>query len=202
LLFGINSEPRQIHAPDQQNDYLEEDAANLALMLSRMKGEPPVKAQLLHYLQEFYHDAVDLNAVIKQSLIDLSLEEKGGFTTPAVRMSDGTLRWLSLLAILLNPTPPPLVCIEEPELGLHPDIIPVLAKLLVEASQRMQIVVTTHSDALVEQLTEVAESVVVCEKRQGATVMRRLQMAELSKWLSEYSLGELWRKGEIGGTRW
>jgi len=200
--FGINSEPRQIHAPDQQNDYLEEDAANLALMLSRMKGEPPVKAQLLHYLQEFYHDAVDLNAVIKQSLIDLSLEEKGGFTTPAVRMSDGTLRWLSLLAILLNPTPPPLVCIEEPELGLHPDIIPVLAKLLVEASQRMQIVVTTHSDALVEQLTEVAESVVVCEKRQGATVMRRLQMAELSKWLSEYSLGELWRKGEIGGTRW
>src|SRR6185437_3124299 len=103
--FGINSEPRQIHAPDQQSDYLEEDAANLALMLSRMKAEPPVKAQLLHYLQEFYHDTVDLNAVIKQSLIDLSLEEKGGFTTPAVRMSDGTLRWLSLLAILLNPTP-------------------------------------------------------------------------------------------------
>jgi predicted ATPase len=200
--FGINSEPRQIHAPDQQSDYLEEDAANLALMLSRMKADPPVKNQLIQYLQEFYHEAVDLNAVIKQSLIDLSLEERGGFTTPAVRMSDGTLRWLSLLAILLNPTPPPLVCLEEPELGLHPDIIPVLAKLLKEASQRMQIVVTTHSDTLVESLTEVAESVIVCEKREGSTVLQRLQMSELSKWLSEYSLGDLWRKGEIGGRRW
>jgi predicted ATPase len=200
--FGINSEPRQIHAPDQQSDYLEEDAANLALMLNRMKAEPPVKNELLQYLQEFYHDAVDLNAVIKQSLIDLSLEEKGGFTTPAVRMSDGTLRYLSLLAILLNPTPPPLVCIEEPELGLHPDIIPVLARLLKHASQRMQIIATTHSDALIEELTETPESVIVCEKHGGATVMRRLEMAELSKWLNEYSLGELWRKGEIGGTRW
>src|SRR5258708_90994 len=161
--FGINSEPRQIHAPDQQSDYLEEDAANLALLLGRMKTDPPTKNLLLRYLQEFYHEAVDLNAEVKQSLIDLSLEERGGFKTPAVRMSDGTLRWLSLLAILLNPTPPPLVCIEEPELGLHPDIIPVLATLLTEASQRMQIVVTTHSDALVEELTETAEYVIVCE---------------------------------------
>jgi predicted ATPase len=200
--FGLSSEPRQIHAPDQQSDFLEEDGANLALMLSRLKADPMAKNELIRYLQEFYHDAVDVNAVIKQGLIDLSLEEQGGFTTPAVRMSDGTLRWLSLLAILLNPMPPPLACIEEPELGLHPDIIPVLARLLKEASQRMQIVVTTHSDALVEELTETAESVIVCEKQNGSTVLRRLQIAELSKWLKEYSLGELWRKGEIGGTRW
>jgi predicted ATPase len=153
-------------------------------------------------LREFYHEAEDINSVIRESLIDLRLEERGGFTTPAVRMSDGTLRWLSLLAILLNPTPPPLVCIEEPELGLHPDIIPVLARLLKEASMRMQIIVTTHSDALVEELTETAESVIVCEKHDGATILRRLQMSELSKWLNEYSLGELWRRGEIGGTRW
>lgn len=200
--FGINSELRQIHAPDQQSDYLEEDGANLALVLGRMKADPPIKKELLRYLREFYHEAEDINSVIQESLIDVRLEEHGGFTTPAVRMSDGTLRWLSLLAILLNPTPPPLVCIEEPELGLHPDIIPVLARLLKEASLRMQIIVTTHSDALVEELTEIAESVVVCEKHEGATVLRRLQMDELSKWLSQYSLGELWRKGEIGGTRW
>ncbi|HXB22241.1 MAG TPA: AAA family ATPase [Candidatus Solibacter sp.] len=200
--FGINSEPRQIHVPDQQSEYLEENASNLALLLTRMKADPPIKNQLLRYLQEFYQEAVDLNADIKQGLLDLSLEERGGFTTPAVRMSAGTLRWLSLLAILLNPTPPSLVCIEEPELGLHPDIIPALARLLKEASQRMQIVVTTHSEALVEELTETAESVIVCEKHNGSTVLRRLQMIELSKWLSEYSLGQLWRKGEIGGTRW
>lgn len=200
--FGINSEPRQIHTPDQQSDYLEENAANLALILNRIKADPSVKSQLIQYLQEFYYEAVDLNTVIKQSLIDLSLEERGGITTPAVRMSDGTLRWLSLLAILLNPTPPPLVCIEEPELGLHPDIIPVLARLLKEASQKMQLVITTHSDKLVEELTEIAESVIICEKREGSTVLQRLEMNELSKWLNEYSLGELWRKGEIGGRRW
>jgi predicted ATPase len=200
--FGINSEPRQIHAPDQQSDYLEEDGSNLALLIGRMKADPPTKGPMLRYLKEFYHNAEDLHAVPKESLIDLRLEETSGFTTPAVRMSDGTLRWLSLLAILLNPTPPPLVCIEEPELGLHPDIIPVLARLLKEASLRMQLVVTTHSEALVEELTETAESVIVCEKRDGATTLRRLKMDELSQWLNDYSLGELWRKGEIGGTRW
>jgi predicted ATPase len=200
--FGINSRSRQIHTPNQQSEYLEEDASNLALVLSRMKNLPPTKVQLIQFLKEFYPEAEDINISIKEGLIDLRLEEQGGFTTPAARMSDGTLRWLSLLAVLLNPTPPPLVCIEEPELGLHPDIIPTLVRLLIEASLRMQIIITTHSDALVEELTETPESVIVCEKHNDATVLRRLQQKELSKWLSEYSLGQLWRKGEIGGTRW
>jgi predicted ATPase len=200
--FGINTEARHIHAPDQQSDHLEEDGANLALMLNRMKADPPTKVELLRYLKEFYRDAEDINSVIKEGLIDLRLEEQSGFTTPAVRLSDGTLRWLSLLTILLNSTPPPLVCIEEPELGLHPDVIPILARLLIDASHRMQLIVTTHSDVLVEGLSETPESVVVCEKRNGATELRRLELHELSKWLNEYSLGELWRKGEIGGTRW
>jgi predicted ATPase len=200
--FGINSEPRQIHTPDQQSEYLEEDASNLALVLSRMKNDPATKVRLIQFLKEFYQEAQDINISIKEGLIDLRLEERSGFTTPAVRISDGTLRWLSLLAVLLNPTPPPLVCIEEPELGLHPDIIPTLARLLIEASQRMQIIITTHSDALIEELTETPESVIVCEKQNDATVLRRLQQKELSKWLNEYSLGQLWRKGEIGGTRW
>lgn len=200
--FGLGSEARQIHAPDQQSGHLEEDGANLALMLSQMKADPPTKTQLLRYLKEFYPDAEDINSVVREGLIDLRLEERGGFTTPAVRLSDGTLRWLSLLAILLNPTPPPLVCIEEPELGLHPDVIPTLARLLIDASQRMQLVVTTHSDVLVEALSETPESVIVCEKRDGATVLKRLEPTELKEFLKKYSLGELWRKGEIGGTRW
>jgi len=200
--FGIDSEPRLVHAPDEQSDYLEESGSNLALLINRMQADPPTEDQLLHYLKEFYPDAEDLNVVIREGLIELRIKERSRFTTPAVRMSDGTLRWLSLLAILLNPTPPPLVCIEEPELGLHPDIIPVLARLLKRASDRMQLIVTTHSESLVEELTETPESVIVCEKKDGATCLRRLQMEELSKWLSEYSLGDLWRKGEIGGTRW
>ena len=121
---------------------------------------------------------------------------------PASRLSDGTFRWLCLLAILLDPDPPPLVCIEEPEIGLHPDIVVELAELLCEASKKMQLIVTTHSSTLVDSLTQAPEAVIVCEKVKGATRLQRLKADELRPWLANYSLGELWRSGEIGGNRW
>jgi predicted ATPase len=117
-------------------------------------------------------------------------------------LSDGTLRYLCLLAILCHPEPPPLLCIEEPELGLHPDVLPSLAQLIVEASERTQLIVTTHSDVLVDAMTEQPESVVVCEKHDGRTEMRRLRKEDLTVWLNKYRLGQLWAKGELGGTRW
>jgi len=94
------------------------------------------------------------------------------------------------------------VCIEEPELGLHPDIMPNLAAMLRSASERMQLVVTTHSTILVDALTDDPESVIVCEKRKGSTSLQRLERDSLKEWLRDYSLGELWRRGEIGGNRW
>ena len=121
---------------------------------------------------------------------------------PATRLSDGTLRFLCLLSILCHPNPPPLVCIEEPELGLHPDVLPVLSDLLREASQRCQLIVTTHSDMLVDTLTDTPESVVVCEKHDGMTEMHRLDKADLTEWLKRYSLGDLWTRGDLGGNRW
>ena len=90
-------------------------------------------------------------------------------STFAPRLSDGSLRYLCLLAVLCHPTPPSIICIEEPETGLHPDIISKVADLLVEASQRSQIFVTTHSDVLVDALTDIPDAVVVCEKVDGAT---------------------------------
>lgn len=117
-------------------------------------------------------------------------------------MSDGTLRYLCLLAILCHPKPPPLICIEEPELGIHTDIIPVLATLLKEAATRTQLIVTTHSEALVDELSDTPDSIHVCEKKQGCTQFRRLETDDLKDWVKKYSLGEFWRKGEIGGNRW
>ena len=117
-------------------------------------------------------------------------------------MSDGTLRYLCLLAILCDPEPPALICIEEPELGLHPDILPKLAEYLVAASKRTQLIVTTHSDILIDAMTERPEVVLVCEKHNGCTKIRRLDQNELKVWLNKYRLGELWIKGQIGGTRW
>lgn len=127
---------------------------------------------------------------------------EGDFVIPAGRLSDGTLRYLCLLAILCDPTPPPLICIEEPELGLHPDMLPKLADLLREASGRTQLVVTTHSDVLVDAMTESPESVVVIEKHGGETTMNRLKADDLKVWLDKYRLGQLWTRGQIGGTRW
>jgi predicted ATPase len=127
---------------------------------------------------------------------------EGDFTIPATRLSDGTLRYLCLLAILCDPTPPPLICIEEPELGLHPDIIPKIADLLNAASERTQLIVTTHSDILVDAMTERPDAVLVCEKHNGKTSVRRLESEKLEKWLIDYRLGELWTRGTLGGTRW
>jgi predicted ATPase len=130
------------------------------------------------------------------------VEEENGIAILATRLSDGTLRWLSLLTILLHPEPPPLVCIEEPELGLHADMIRALVKLVVNASERMQRVVTTHSDAVVDELSGTPEAVIVCEKHESSTALKRLTQEELSEWLSRYTLGQLWRTGEIGGNHW
>jgi predicted ATPase len=106
------------------------------------------------------------------------------------------------MALLLDPTPPPLICIEEPELGLHPDILPTIAEMLIEASQRTQLIVTTHSDSLVSALSQYPESVVICERDDTGSHLRRLEPDKLKDWLENYTLGDLWRMGEIGGNRW
>jgi len=85
---------------------------------------------------------------------------------------------------------------------MHPDIIPTIARLLKEASKRTQLIVTTHSDILIDELSEDPESVVVCEKENGQTTMKRLDSPALSEWLEKYRLGQLWTKGELGGVRW
>jgi hypothetical protein len=101
---------------------------------------------------------------------------------------------------LLDPNPGPLTCIEEPETGLHPDALAIVGDALREASTRTQLIVTTHSDALVDRFTDEPENVVVCERDfDEGTTFRRLSREKLKEWLDEYTLGELWRRGEIGG---
>ena len=86
---------------------------------------------------------------------------------------------------------------------MHPDAMPLIAEALVEASEWMQLIVTTHSEALVDALTDRPESVLVCERDfDNGTQMKRLDRADLKDWLQRYTLGQLWRKGEIGGGRW
>ena len=119
------------------------------------------------------------------------------FGFPPSMLSDGTLKLIFLITLLKAPDPPPLICIDEPETGLHPEWIKLVAELLAEASTRTQIIVTTHSPELVSKMNP--ENILVCEKEDGATFMERLDEKELTKWLKEYSLGELWLSGHFGG---
>jgi len=199
--FGRNNPARLPQKADLPNDYLAEDASNLGLVLNRFKREPAVKKRVLEALSELYEGIDDYDVSIEGGTVQVFLQE-GNTTIPATRLSDGTLRYLCLLAILCHPNPPPLVCIEEPELGLHPDIMPALAELLKEASTRSQLIVTTHSDELVDAMTDQPESVLVCERDEQGTTLTRLNGKTLKPWLEKYRLGDLWTRGEIGGTRW
>ena len=199
--FGRNTMPRKPQEADQPNDQLAEDSRNLGLVLNVFRRQPAVKRDILENLQSLYEGIEDYDVSIEGGTVQVFFQESD-FAIPATRLSDGTLRYLCLLAILCHPSPPPLVCIEEPELGLHPDVLTTVARLLKEASARTQLVVTTHSDILVDELTDDPESVVICEKVDGATEMRRLSRDGLKCWLDEYRLGELWTKGELGGNRW
>ena len=199
--FGRNTPPRLPQKADLPNHSLAEDGRNLGMVLNRLRGDPKAKNKLLTALRSLYREVEDFDVHVEAGSVQVFLQE-GNVTIPATRLSDGTLRYLCLLAILCNPNLPPLVCLEEPELGLHPDILPGLAELLREASERCQLIVTTHSDTLVDALTDTPESIVVCEKEGGQTQLKRLDEKELSHWLEKYRLGELWTSGELGGNRW
>jgi predicted ATPase len=147
--FGHNAVFRVPQKADMRNDRLEEDFSNLGLFLNRLRGVPKAKNIILEALRDLYEGLDDFDVSIEGGTVQVFFTE-GDFTIPATRLSDGTLRYLCLLAILCDPTPPPLICIEEPELGLHPDIIPKVADLLKAASERTQLLVTTHSDILVD----------------------------------------------------
>ena len=152
---------------------------------------------------KFYEPVADIDAELLGTHLRIMVKEKGlASRTSGSRLSDGTIRWLVLLTILLHPSPPPVVCIEEPELGLHPDIIPTLADLLRDASTRTQLILTTHSPSLVDAFSEDPEAICVCEKSEGSTTIKRLDPKDLTVWLKEYSLGNLWKSGQIGGNRW
>lgn len=199
--FGRYTVPRMPQKADLPNEHLEPDGSNLGLVLNRLRRDPLTKRRLLDALQALYDGIDDFDVQIEGGTVQVFFHE-GRFTVPATRLSDGTLRYLCLLAVLCHPEPGPLICIEEPELGLHPDVLPKLAELLKEASARTQLIVTTHSDVLVDAMTDSPENVMVAERSEDGTHLERLDEEKLKPWLEKYRLGQLWTRGDIGGTRW
>jgi predicted ATPase len=180
---------------------LEEDGSNLALMLQELDFEGALEG-VKRYLKRLSDRFEDIKLHAEGGRFQLYLQERVLGRVSATRLSDGTLRFLCLMAILCDPKPGPLVCIEEPEAGLHPEALAIVGDALREASTRTQLIVTTHSDALVDRFTDEPESVIVCERDfDESTCFRRLSSEKLSEWLNDYTLGDLWLRGEIGGTK-
>ncbi|HEX3049493.1 MAG TPA: AAA family ATPase [Aggregatilineaceae bacterium] len=119
---------------------------------------------------------------------------------PARSMSDGMLRFIGLATLLLLPDPPALIAIDEPEIGLHHSLIPLLGGLLKQASERTQVIVTTHSPLLLSSEDIELSDVVLVERAEGSTIIERADSrANLDRWLERYELGELWTMGKLGG---
>lgn len=197
--FGTSSPLRGGQRADDPTDQLLPDARNLALVLNEIQHRDSHRFDdaMRRFLPRYQRFTIRPSG----SSVQFYLHESGlSGPISAARVSDGTLRFLAMLAALLTPTPPPLLCLEEPELGMHPDAIALLAELLVDASTRMQIVVTTHSDALLSALNDHVDSVLVSENNGAGTTIENLDAERLDFWLQKYKLGEIWRLGEIGGN--
>lgn len=116
--FGRYSQPRQPQRADARNDILEENSNNLGLILNKIAMDYSRKKKLLEALNVLYPRFQDFGVLIEGGTVQIYFSEQG-CNIPATRLSDGALRYLSLLAAIYNPDSPTLLCIEEPELGLH-----------------------------------------------------------------------------------
>ena len=115
----------------------------------------------------------------------------------AADLSDGTLRFLLLLTILASPDLPPVIAIDEPETGLHPSMFPIVAEFAQDASLRSQVILATHSPQFLDAFTDAMPTTTVALWENGETILRTLPKQELEYWLKEYSLGALFRSGEL-----
>jgi predicted ATPase len=115
----------------------------------------------------------------------------------AASLSDGTLRFLMLVAILANPEPGDFIAIDEPETGLHPNMFPIIAELAIEASDRTQVIFTTHSPQFLNGFRDELPTTTVTELIAGETRLSVLDGEDLKRWLVRYSLGDLFISGQL-----
>jgi predicted ATPase len=201
--FGPNSRVRTPLRVEPSVRPLREDASNLPAVLLRLQADKDTRESLRTSLQLLIPDVTNIRIQERDGYYDWGLSFEHTKDIAGARLSDGTLRWLSILCVLLDPASTGLICIEEPELGLHPDMSQPVGDLIRRASQRCQLVVTTHSTALVSTFSDMPESILVVENIEGRTKVTRLSAdnPSLRNWLEQEDLGLIWASGGIGGNR-
>jgi predicted ATPase len=198
---GVSAKVKQVHTV-HDNIRLKEDAANLAAFLRRLYED--YKSYYDHIVHTIQMAAPFFGGFIyRENVKHVELEwfEHHDPDTPlkAYRLSDGTLRFICLVTLLLQPDElsSDTILIDEPELGLHPYAINILAALLKRTSEFKQLIISTQSVELISQFNP--EDIIVVDRVNDASTFKRLNSEELQTWLEDYSIGELWEKNIIGG---
>ncbi|MCP4265360.1 MAG: AAA family ATPase [Candidatus Brocadiaceae bacterium] len=187
----------------QDNKVLRFNASNIAPYLLQLRNkQTDAYREILNAVRlvmPFFDDfLLDVTEFGEKQKVNLSWRQKGlDYPMQPYHFSDGSIRFVCLATAMLQPNPPSTIIIDEPELGLHPSAIPILAELVQNASNRTQLIVATQSPALIDNFN--VEDVVVVNRKDGASTFERLQEEDFNIWLETYSVGELWSKNVISG---
>jgi len=187
------------------NEYLRPDGQNLAAYLyflqKKYKNQYSMIIKTIKLVMPFFKEFYLRPSVLNEDKIELMWYQEGENSAfRAHQLSDGTLRFISLTTLLTQPSEklPETIILDEPELGLHPFAIVILGAMIRSVSKKKQVIVATQSVELLNEFDP--EDVIVVDRNQGASTFRRIQDTELTLWLEEYTLGELWQKNIFGGS--
>ena len=201
--FHDTSETAQLKALGDVDDnrFLRPQAENLAAFLywlqEKRKQEFSFISSVIQQVAPFFGGFLLAPSKLNESRIRLEWLEKGSDAYfNASSLSDGTLRFICLATLLLQPELPSLILLDEPELGLHPAAITLLAELISSASTRTQVIVATQSVTLINQFAP--KDIWTVDREDSQSVFRQLDEDSLKEWLESYSIGELWEKNILG----
>jgi predicted ATPase len=182
--------------------YLKGDASNLAAFLNYMKSDNEKHydriVKTIQLVVPYFKDFVLRPNPFNKSTIMLEWQDKNSdMIFNANDFSDGSLRFICLATLLLQPELPSLILLDEPELGLHPSAITLLGSLIRKASKKAQIIISTQSVNLVNEFEP--QNILIVENKGGSSTFTRLDEGSLDSWLKLYSIGELWEQNVLGG---
>ncbi len=199
-----SSSPMKKTADVNDNHYLRSDGSNIAPFLYYLREKHETAYSLIRRIVQrvapFFDDFQLEPQKLNPDKILLEWKHKGSdayFDTSS--LSDGSLRFIVLATLFLQPDVyrPSVILVDEPELGLHPYAITMLASLVKQASTKTQVIVSTQSPLLLDHFQP--EDVLVADRVDGGTQFTRLDSTKMIEWLEDYSLGQLWEKNEFGG---
>ena len=198
------SSPMRKTAKLNDNAFLRPDGSNLPAFLYLLQNKYPSEYRLIRRIVQrvapFFDDFQLAPDPLNEEAIRLAWRHKNSdqyFGAPS--LSDGSLRFIALATLFLQPVElrPSIILVDEPELGLHPYAITMLATLVKQASAETQVILSTQSPLLLDHFEP--EDVLVADRVNESTQFSRLESARLATWLEDYSLGQLWEKNELGG---